>query len=108
LKNNKSRDPEGLINEIFKKGVIGDDLKLSLLSMFKKARRDKIIPILMNYDNIMTVPKKGSRLLLENEIFRVAALRYILMRLIYNEKYDEIDSNMSDCQMGARNKWHYT
>ena len=34
LKNNKSRDPEGLINEIFKKGVIGDDLKLSLLSMF--------------------------------------------------------------------------
>ena len=36
LKNNKSRDPEGLINEIFKKGVIGDDLKLSLLSMFNK------------------------------------------------------------------------
>ena len=24
------------------------------------------------------------------------------MRLIYNEKYDEIDSNMSDYQMGAR------
>ena len=84
MKNNKSRDPEGLINEIFKKGVIGDDLKLSLLSMFKKARRDKIIPILMNYDNITTVPKKGSRLLLENErgIFRVAVLRYILMRLL--------------------------
>jgi hypothetical protein len=43
-------------------------------------------------------------LLLENErgIFRVSVLRYILMRLIYNQKYPEIDSNMSDCQMGAR------
>ena len=27
LKNNKSRDSEGLINEIFKKDVIGKDLK---------------------------------------------------------------------------------
>ena len=31
LKNNKSRDPHNLINEIFKPGVIGDDLKFSLL-----------------------------------------------------------------------------
>ena len=28
----------------------------------------------------------------------------ILMRLIYNEKYPTIDSNMSDCQMGARKR----
>ena len=27
LKNNKSRDPEGYANEIFKHGVIGQDLK---------------------------------------------------------------------------------
>ena len=58
----------------------------------------------MNYANITTVPKKGSKLLLENQrgIFRTSVLRSILMRLIYNEKYEEIDSNMSDCQMGAR------
>ena len=31
LKNNKSRDPEGYVNEIFKHGVIGDKLKKSLL-----------------------------------------------------------------------------
>ena len=30
LKNNKSRDPEGLVNELFKLNVIGDDLKKSL------------------------------------------------------------------------------
>ena len=58
----------------------------------------------MNYANITTVPKKGSKIRLENErgIFRVAVVRYILMRLIYNEKYQIIDENMSDCQMGGR------
>ena len=29
LKNNKTRDPHGLINEIFKPGVIGNDLKVA-------------------------------------------------------------------------------
>ena len=38
----------------------------------------------------------------ERGIFRVAVLRYILMRIIYNTKYPEIDKNISDCQMGAR------
>ena len=104
LKINRSRDPEGLINEIFKKKVIGDDLKNSLLIMFNKIKEQQIIPLFMNNANITTVPKKGSRLLLENErgIFRVPVLRSILMRLIYNEKYEMIDNNMSEYQMGAR------
>ena len=106
LKNNRSRDPEGLINEIFKKNVIGDDLKDSLLMMFNKLKQEQIIPDFMKIANITTVPKKGSRLLLENErgIFRVPVLRSIFMRLIYNQKYEEIDSNMSDSQMGGRKK----
>ena len=72
--------------------------------MFNRLKEEQIIPIFMNYANVTTVPKKGSKLLLENErgIFRVSVLRSILMRLIYNEKYEEIDKNMSDCQMGAR------
>ena len=89
LKKNKSRDPEGLINELFKMNVIGDDLKRSLLVMLNSLKYEQIIPILMNYVNVTTVHKKGSRLLLENErgIFRVPVLRYILMRMIYNDKY---------------------
>ena len=39
LKNNKSRDPEGLINELFKKDVIGQDLKISLLSMLNGLKK---------------------------------------------------------------------
>ena len=104
LKNNKSRDNEGIVNEIFKHAVIGDDLKKSLLIMFNKLRKNKLIPVFMNYPNVTTVPKKGSRIELMNErgIFRVSVLRSILMRMIYNDEYPIIDSNMSDCQMGAR------
>ena len=77
---------------------------MSLLLMFNKAKKKQLIAAFMNYANITTVPKRGSRLLLVNErgIFRVAVVRYILMRLIYNSKYPEIDENISDCQMGGR------
>ena len=65
-----------------------------------------MIPKLMNIANITTVPKKGSRTDPKNErgIFRVAVLRYILMRMIYDMKYQTVDRFMSDCQMGARKR----
>ena len=67
LKNNKSRDPEGFINEIFKANVIGNDLKDSMLLLFNKLKKEKFIPKFMNKTYITTIPKKGSRLKLENE-----------------------------------------
>ena len=36
LKTGKSRDPDNLIGELFKMGVIGDDLKMSILMMMNK------------------------------------------------------------------------
>ena len=84
LKNNKSRDYEGYINEIFKEGVIGEDLKKSLLLMFNKLKSNKMIPSFMNYANITTVPKRSSKIELKNErgIFRAPFPRSILMRNI--------------------------
>ena len=104
LKRNKSRDSEGLINEIFKSEVIGSNLKSSLLLMFNNLKKENVIADFMNYANITTVPKKGPKIDLRNQrgIFRVSVLRSILMRLIYNSKYDKIDKNISDGQMGAR------
>ena len=104
LKNNKSRDFEGYLNELFKLDTIGDNLKESLLLMFNKLKQKKLIPMFMNICNVTTVPKKGSKTELKNErgIFRVPIVRYILMRVLYNMKYWKIDENMSDCQMGAR------
>ena len=104
LKNNKSRDFEGLSNEIFKNNIIGSDLKSSLLIMFNNLKRNGQIPKFFNCANITTVPKKGSRLILTNErgILRVSVIRSILMNLIYNSNYPEIDKQISDCQMGGR------
>ena len=106
LKNKKCRDPRGLCNELFKDGAIGEDMKMSLLTMMNKIKNTLIIPEVMKIANISTVPKKGSRFDLKNErgIFRCTVLRSILMRLIYESKYDIIDSNMSDSQMGGRKR----
>ena len=104
LKKNKSRDHAGYINEIFKKDVIGADLKKSLLILLNRLKYEQLIPEFMNFANITTVPKRGSLTELANErgIFCVDIIRCILMRLIYNEKYPVIDRNMSDSQMGVR------
>ena len=57
LKRNKSRDHEGLINEIFKLDVIGDDLKKSLVLMFNKLKKKQMIAYFMNFANITIVHK---------------------------------------------------
>ena len=104
LKNNKCRDQDGYINEIFKPGVIGSDLKKSLLILFNNIKKKKLIPIFMKHANITTVHKKGSKHELKNErgIFRVSVIRSILMRMIYNDNYPMIDKNMTDNQTGGR------
>ena len=56
LKTNKARDHEGLVDDIFKLNVIGDDLKRFLLLMLNKIKQERMIPILMNITNITTVP----------------------------------------------------
>ena len=62
LKNDKCRDSEGFINEIFKNNINGEDLKKSLLSMFIRLKIKKLITIFLNFTNITTVPKSGSRI----------------------------------------------
>ena len=53
---------------------------------------------------ISTIPKTGSKFLMKNErgIFVLSAVRTIFMRLIYNTKYETINSNMSDSNVGGR------
>ena len=47
LGNNKSRDPLGFINELFKPGICGSDLEKSLLLMFKKIKEEVSFPEFM-------------------------------------------------------------
>ena len=105
LKNNRTRDNDGMINEIFKEGAIGIDLKMALLLLFNGIKDNQVIPPLMTLANITTIYKnKGSRLDLENDrgIFILTVMNKILDRLIYVHKYDDIDKNMTDSNIGAR------
>ena len=70
-----------------------------------KIRENCEIPDFIQWANITSLYKgKGDRLDITNErgIFIVSIFRSILMKLIYNEKYEVIESNMSDSNVGAR------
>ena len=101
---NKSRDPFGINRSIFHTKCIGNNLKESLLLMFNKIKEVGELPSFMKEATITTIPKSGSKMLLKNErgIFILSSVRTILMRLLYQTKYDVINSNMSDSNVGGR------
>ena len=49
LKTNKSRDPLGYLNELFKPGVIGDDLKLGLLKLMNRIGESRTSQSVLKY-----------------------------------------------------------
>ena len=105
LKTNKSRDPLGLCNELFRPEVAGDDLKLAVLKLMNKIKDEQVYPDCMQLCNISSIWKrKGSKNDFESYrgIFRVTIFRSILDRLIYNDEYNKIDASLSDCNVGAR------
>ena len=106
LKNKKSRDPHGIINELFKPEFIGSDLFMSLFHLLSQVKSQLIIPDFMKYANIQTVPKARSKdkydLSNKRGIFIVNVFRSILMKLVYDDEYSTIEDNMSDSNIGAR------
>jgi hypothetical protein len=107
LKKNKSRDPHYLINEIFKPGVIGTDLFNSLLLLFNRVKYEFEFPDIMELANIISIYKgKGEKTCLESDrgIFIINIFRSIMMKLIYNDEYENLDDHMSDSNIGARKK----
>ena len=104
ISKSKSNDPDGLNRSIFHLNCIGTILNCSLLTMFNRLKTEGLIPEFMKNATITTIPKKGSKLLLKNErgIFMLSSVRTIFMRLLYNSKYDIIDQNMSDSNVGSR------
>ena len=105
LKKNKSRDPFGYANEIFRSDVAGDDLKKALLNLMNKIKETQVFPEALETCNISSIwKKKNSRNDFENYrgIFRVNIFRSILDRLIYNDEYATIESSLTDSNVGAR------
>ena len=60
LKNNKSRDPLGFPNELFKTDSAGDDLKCAILAMMNEMKRTQKIPEILKYCNITSLFKNKS------------------------------------------------
>ena len=107
IKNNKSSDSVGYINEIFKPSVIGSDLKQGLLKLMNKIKETQVYPSCLEACNVTSIFKnKGHKSEFTNYrgIFRVVVFRGILERLIYHDEYQNIDENLSDANVGARKR----
>ena len=106
LKTGKSKDHNGYITELFKHGVIGTDLKKSILMMMNKVKSDLKVPKCLRIAQITILHKKKCRLDLNNwrGVFVCSVLRTILMKLIYERTYSKVDQTMTDAQIGARRK----
>ena len=86
-------------------GCAGIDLEDSLLMLFNGMKDNVEFPEYILRQNITTIYKnKGSRLDMENDrgIFILSALKKILDMLIYLDKFESIDKNMSSRNIGAR------
>ena len=107
LKNNKSMDPNGMVNEVFKAGCIGTDLKEALLCLMNGIKEEQFLPIYMNLANITSIYKsKGSRFDLANDrgIFILTVLKKIMDKLRNMDNYKDLDRNMSDSNVGQEGR----
>ena len=107
LKNNQSRDPLGMISEIFKSKIAGKDLQKAMVDLMNLILSTFYIPENLQYADISSMfTNNGSRMLLSSErgIFLLVILRKILDKLIYLEKYPDLEKSMSDSNIGARKK----
>ena len=105
LKKQKSRDPLGLANDIFRPEVAGDDLKLATLKLMNRIKLEQMYPEHLELCNISSIYKmKGSKNDFEfyRGTFRVTIFRSILDSLVYNDEYMNIDRNLTDSNVGAR------
>ena len=106
LKNNQTRDPNGMINELLKPNIMGKDLKFSILQLMNGIKHNLFFPDYMQLANISSIYKNNrkSRFDIESErgIFILPVLRKLLDKLIYEDKYPSVDQNMSDSNIGAR------
>ena len=107
LKNNKCRDPLGMVNEIFKPGVIGEKMELAILSLMNSVKEEVLMPYPLALANISSIYKRrGSKNCLENDrgIFSLGVLRQICDKLLYVDLYPELEENMSNSNIGAMRK----
>ena len=107
LKQGKAKDPYDMPNEIFKPGVAGDDLILAVTNLMNRIKYELTFPSLMNKCNVTNLyKKKGSKQSYNSYrgIFRTPVLRNILDKLMYTDEYENVDKNLTHCNVGSRKR----
>ena len=87
--------------------AIGADLKESLFLLYSQIKEELVVPEIMENANITSIYKgKGQKNDIQNErgIFGMNIFRSLLLKLIYNYEYENIDSKMSDSNVGGRKR----
>ena len=109
LKNNKARDKEGLIYELFKPSHCGSDVYESLTKLFNLIKSQLSIPEFFQSMSITSIYKgKGLKSLLKSErgIFNLCKIRNFMDKLLYNDIYEAIESSLSCSNAGGRRGRH--
>ena len=104
LKANKSKDPHGMINELFKFPNAGADLIKSITVMMNRIKEQCYVPDMVRFKNVSAIYKnRGSKLDLDNDrgIMTTTILNSILQKLLYKDIYPVVDENMLDSNVGA-------
>ena len=105
LKTNKARDELGMIYEPFKPTSVGDDLFLSLTTLFNQVKDTLQIPEFLRLMSITSFHKnKGPKSDLGNDrgVFNLSKIRCILDKLVYQDTYEQIDTFLSCSNVGGR------
>ena len=105
LKNDKSRDPNGLAIELFKEDAAGSNLQEAILKLMNRIKSDQKYPMCLELCNMTSIWKligPRNKFSSYSGIFRVSIFRAILDRLIYNNEIGNIDSNLTHSNVGAR------
>ena len=107
LKSNKSRDPHGMIGELFKDGYIGKDLKNALLLLFNDIKYYFHIPQYMTLSNITSISKKkGSKLDMDNQrgIFSLTIFKKVVDYLLFEDLHEEVDIGMGESNIWGQKR----
>ena len=107
LKTGKSKDPYDIPNELLKPDVAGDDLILAITKLMNRMKSELKFPEPLNVCNVTNLFKnKGLKKHFNSYrgIFRTPVLRNVLDKLIYEDEYETIDSNLTNCNVGSRKR----
>ena len=105
LKPKISKDPYDMPNELFLLSNAGEDLILAITVLMNKIKDQQVFPESLQICDVTNAYKnKGDRGSFDSYrgLFRTPMLRNILDKLLYVDLYENIDTSLTDCNVGSR------